>query len=119
MKPLWTLDTPPTWCQKAIATDRGWLNPDTMNLEVASRHLHNTVRYEDAISKQVPVKDIQVTSIPPQVTSIPVVETIKRKPGRPKTKPVVEKIKRSRGRPKLIKNTDTSPLELIHEYSRS
>jgi hypothetical protein len=119
MKPLWTLDTPPIWCQNAIATDRGWLNPDTKILEVASRYLHNIVKYEDAISKPLPVNDVQVTSIPPPVNSIPVVENIKRKPGRPRTKPLVEKIKRPRGRPKLIKNTDTSPIELIHEHSRS
>lgn len=45
----WTLDTPPTWCENAIATDRGWLNPETKTLEVSCKYLNNSKSYNQVL----------------------------------------------------------------------
>ena len=49
----------PSWCKDAIATERGWLNPETGEVLISTNKLENTRSYRQVINEiinGVPVK---------------------------------------------------------------
>jgi len=114
----WTNDVAPSWCKDAIPTNRGWVNPKTGDIEVASKNLNNPQDYDSVIKSiksgnLIIEETVKVIRIPVEPFPKESVEVVKRGRGRPKlNKPV--RIPKPRGRPKLSKNLpDYNPLEAM------
>jgi hypothetical protein len=109
----WTNNVAPNWCKNAIATNRGWINPKTGDIEVATKFLDNPQDY-DLVIKEIRSGTREFHSIDVDVQKT-VKEDVKRGRGRPKlNKPKEVKIPRPRGRPKLSKNIpEYNPLEAM------
>lgn len=49
--PSWTFDKAPTWAPKAIATDKGWVDPKTGEILVACTKLAKATPYDTLFEK--------------------------------------------------------------------
>lgn len=73
---------PPRWCANSVATDKGWTNPKTGEVVLASRGLASRInefevekkkRADEAAKKDVPIGKIQ----PAVIEEVEVVEVLK------------------------------------------
>lgn len=99
---------PPSYCPDAIATDTGWVNPNTGELLVAIRHLDSKIREYQSLntdqSKQIDassedivvVNNTEVIDSTPKNHSLSIDDNVE----------IAEQFptKRGRGRPKTIRN---------------
>jgi hypothetical protein len=73
------LQTKPTWCPTAIATDRGWMNPSTGEILVSHKNLKSKLAAEQAITVQEVITPEpapqEVIEIKPEVKEVIMQET--------------------------------------------
>ena len=122
--PSWTFDKAPTWAPKAIATDKGWVDPKTGEVLVACTQLAKATPYDTLFEKGGrlkkrgrggsrpgagrPKKAKTPTVVEPVVPPEPVVETPKAPAPKntPAKKKPVKRKSRAKAKPEVEVKTD-------------